>query len=229
MNEASTKTAMNDSGVDWDYPVGRFDWPKPVSLEIGAWDDWHDDMKAKYPVRFFIYETIPDFWDDIWSFGIVKKLSNIKWWFFHRFHPKHRYNVIKTSLKPGYHDPDNRMFYAAFNLLCEFVEEAGDMINWEDEAGHSKAWKEMSELYDWWNNIRPHREERWENENPKPTLPDHIERTLGIFAQKNRELPEVIKYHEYLSKYNEATQQWEVEDDDMFIRLIKIRRYLWYP
>lgn len=52
--------------------------------------------------------------------NIEIKLVNIYWWIMHRFHPKHRYNIIKLPLKLSYYDWNIRIIYATFELFCEW-------------------------------------------------------------------------------------------------------------
>lgn len=216
-----------DRHNEWEYPTGWFDWPKPISLEIGMWDEWEKDLKEKYPIRYFFYESLPEFW----SYHIYRRARDIKWWFLHRFHPSHRYHVIKTSLEPGYWDPDTRMFTAAFDLLSEFVEhERGpnQHVDWDAEEPHRSAWKEMNELYEWWKD-RPNREDRWEKENPEPPIDDDLkDGFFKRFQQQHRDRPCVIAYGEWAMRHHKQSDEWDQEDDDMFIRLVKIRRFMWY-
>jgi hypothetical protein len=53
---------------------------------------------------------------------MLRTLSKIKWWFLHRFHPKHRYNVVKTGLKPGYYDPSERIIFSVFSLVAQYYD-----------------------------------------------------------------------------------------------------------
>lgn len=43
-------------------------------------------------------------------------------WLTYRLHPRHRYHVVKTQLPYGYHESDDRMIYAVFAILCDYVE-----------------------------------------------------------------------------------------------------------
>lgn len=117
---------------------------------------------------------------------MVGLFQKIKWWFFHRFHPKHRYNVVKTGLKPGYYDCDIQMFHACFSLLVGFVERECAHMEWvlssmgwsklpkpksqEDReryglsyldgmAKNHEEYKTLKDLYIWWKYVRPNREE----------------------------------------------------------------------
>lgn len=80
----------------------------------------------------------------------LKKLHDAKWWLYHRFHPKHRYNLVHTGLKPGYYDKDWLMFNACFNLLKDYVE--GEM-SWmalicsDDERAKIPWWMSMNRYH----------------------------------------------------------------------------------
>lgn len=76
------------------------------------------------------------------------KFHEILWWFLHRFHPKHRYHVIKTGLKPGWVDRDFLFEHLMVKLLIDFVEKE-DPFNFFDteNSPHSADWKRLRELY----------------------------------------------------------------------------------
>lgn len=65
--------------------------------------------KTKYKTRWslFALRTIP------WR---------IKWWFFYRFHPRHRYHVVHTGLSPRYYDPATRMETAIVAMFMHWVD-----------------------------------------------------------------------------------------------------------
>jgi len=201
-------------------PKTWFDWPKPYALTMEAWDAWHEEMKKKYPVRYFLYENVDRFFH--W---IKFRIGRAKWWVLHRFHPKHRYHIVKTRLTPGYYDPDILIFESAFALLCEFVEKntKWNRIDWEGDDHHSAAWKEMNELVDWYKNVRPHREDNFYKEH-KPERPNH-DRIFGFLSD---DTPEGQQYREFLKLLSKMNDQWHQEDEDQLIRVIKLRSYLWY-
>ena len=51
---------------------------------------------------------------------LLRMLSDVKYWVLNR--TTRRFHIVKTGLKPGYHDTDTRMLYACFSLLSDFVE-----------------------------------------------------------------------------------------------------------
>lgn len=111
-------------------------------------------------------------------------------------------------------------------------------LQWEADLGDDGGYyqvitaKETLELYDWWKNIRPNRVDpfvlsgldeyykRKENSNKD----DDIWTKLS-FNQKTEE--EVNSWREMSNKQQEIDDQYEQEDTDMLIRLIKIRNGMW--
>jgi len=122
----------------------------PYALPWYQWEEWGKHKKEHYQIRFWIFEEfIP---------GIIRQFSrinDIKWWFLHRFHPKYRYHIIKTGLKPGYYDSDSRILRACFGELNNFVENCADKIDWRSSSDeHFQAYCTMKELWYWWNCMR---------------------------------------------------------------------------
>jgi len=60
-------------------------------------------------------------------------IKRLKWWFLHRFHPNHQYHIIRTGLKPGYHDPDKRITSAIFGITKEFFEQMGESLSSKED------------------------------------------------------------------------------------------------
>jgi hypothetical protein len=52
---------------------------------------------------------------------LCRKLDRIKYWFFHRWHPKHKYNTIVVG-PPGYYDPDQQIEDAIIKVFVCFIE-----------------------------------------------------------------------------------------------------------
>jgi len=115
-------------------------------------------------------------------------LKTIYWWFIHRFHPSHRYNVIKIkTLSPGYYDPDVRMLHACFDLFAEWFRyntiENEHMTKKSLEETNPGVWDEMVELYKWWSVY-------------------HVDPDWSMGGAE--------------------------KEDEMMMRLMKIRRCIWY-
>ena len=72
-------------------------------------------------------------------------MSRIKYWFFHRFHPKHKYNKVKLPLPPGYYDPETRIVYTVFEEFSKWFKFNNHLL---------EEYEKFKEIYDWWQSIR---------------------------------------------------------------------------
>ena len=185
----------------------------------------------------------------------LKRLINsCYYWVRHRTIDK--YHVIDTGLPPGYYEKDCQMLHGMFNLLvdhvdCEvawmeliwkdlpwymtkkrYIKKHGEMLGMEylewakalkDDEGnplidvkYSQAWaaKEIMELYMWWKYARPNRTNPYDRIELKD---DFIDR--WIKRDPTLDSPLMNAY--------EISQQYDQEDEDYLIRLVKVRQRLW--
>ena len=70
------------------------------------------------------------------------------WWFRHRFDPRHRYNIVRTELPPGYYDPETRILAAFFHATAEYTDDMKDVLDWTLHPGAIEAFTAATE---WWN------------------------------------------------------------------------------
>lgn len=116
--------------------------------------------------------------------------------------------LTSTSLDKGvYYDLDDRLLHCCFDAFKKFIEdEKGlDTLDWEMHLDHAEAQAgaamEARALYDWWTTIRPTRGDPYEAGE---------EQGAALYA---------------LGLTIEA--RYDVEDDDMLARLVRIRGWLW--
>ena len=174
--------------------------------------------------------------------SLYTKLRNIKWEILWRIHPNHRYNIIKTGLKPGYYDVDERMLHGMMSLLVGFVEteiggldkfktktqELFEMVDEGDTNTKDQliAYQEAIAIYTWWTEQRHHEIREFEeyelesfNDAEKRTetkLPDgSILHTVSNFDPE-RTLVAFNKEKDLINK-----------DTEMMTRLVSIRGSLW--
>ena len=64
-----------------------------------------------------------------------------------------------TTLDKGWHDKDEVLLHAAFQLLTDFVEkeQPDKIVDWGADELHQRAWEEITGLYKWWTETRPKR------------------------------------------------------------------------
>lgn len=163
-------------------------YERPYSLSLDGWDEWEEKTKKKYPIRYLLFETL--------TFKLryfINRIIDVKWWFLHRFHPKYRYHVIKTDLKPRYYDTDTRILYNCFKLLNDFIEHEADSIDWKGSSDeHFEAYCTMKELWYWWNCIRP---TEWEN-----FYEEHFtfEKEYNLMKKDNEQLKQLMSIRSFL-------------------------------
>ena len=100
------------------------------------------------------------------------------WWLAHRLHPRYRYHVIQTTLKPGYYDPCIRAKAALFAMVAEYYDYTKDLIDWSGE-GHAEAFQAMQKATEFWRKNRKRiqydEEDKEFQRNTQEVLKDVIE------------------------------------------------------
>jgi hypothetical protein len=159
-------------------------------------------------------------------------ISDSYWWVRHRVWQ--RFDVVRIrSLEPGYYDIDTRLFHVAFDLLVEFVElELVYDILSNPDSKHKVPWYQSRARY-----VKDHIEElidehvTWCKTDPSVghKQRDSAIEIATIYNWYKHEFP--IRARSWNVKDFEARlrleEQYEQEDDDMLVRLIKIRKHLW--
>ena len=228
--------------------------PKPFALSMTEWDEWHLTASTKHPFRYWLAETfLNSVQDMIWwpVDGYRSALAYLN----NRFVLKtHALTLPKTHMKPGtWRDLSDRMLPSLFFALKDFVEvecachnyrfsadrnkvpwlrRAGLIRNWrspeagiqylewsaqqDDSPEYARCAKEVLELYYWFVNDYLKRKDVYEVTG----WTEHCANTkLG------RELTEEAR--RILDSISELEDQRDKEDEEMMIRLIKVRKALW--
>lgn len=242
----------------WEKIARRFILPPhgPSALPLGSWGKRDERLRARFPIRFFVWDTLPDFW----SIQVVNRYKAAKNWI--RFRTWDRYDVLRLEISKDYHDPDYRMLHANFQILKDFVEielaawqenseddttnastkwflshctktfhrykkkqiRRGDLglkhLEWEIEetqGNQRDAAKEKKILYLWWTVSRPLRADVYDSPLFEKDDGDVDLKTL-FNKPFNRRLANMrSNLEEFYTK----------EDEEMLIRLMRIRRSLW--
>jgi hypothetical protein len=166
-----------------------------------------------------IAERIRDTYERVLTFF----RGNIWYPFLHR--TVRRYHVLDlrdggNGYGIGWYDTDTRMLQANFLLLKEFVEgeEPFKIIDWEWSEESSAAGKEIKTLYHWWTVERGEKHAALDREWATVGSPELIPREGGgIRFQLDPKSKELLEKRDLL----------DLEDDEMLLRLIKIRHFLW--
>jgi len=193
-----------------------------------GWKIFKKERSEKYPIRWFIQDTIPDWWHcNIW-WPITRFFYDGLYWGI-RYRTTNRNHIIKPkTIKPGYHDPRRLIMHTNFHFLSEFVEfeKKYGHVDWQSSSKyHAIAWYEMNSLYNWWKYERPTREEKL------PDLHIDVPEEWGSMWQFNEDYKETDEYRQWrliCNLHNKAEEQFQIDDENNLIRLMKIREYMWH-
>jgi len=140
-----------------------------------------------------------------------------------------KYLKIQT-LEKGWHDKDEILLHAAFQLLVDFVEkeDPGRIVNWNSDESHKHVWKEIRELYKWWKEKRPSRKSPLDDRKLKiPPMKFKKVRGSELSQLVEPDKKKYAKYYQALKKHWRLEKKWEEEDQRNLHRLVEIRRFLW--
>ena len=184
----------------------------------------------------------------LYNCKIVRQMSKIKWWAYHRLHPSHQYNVVKTGLPAGYYEVDERMLHACFNLLKDYIEKelawfaliCGDRSKvpwWQTlEQYRNKHYRTLSLGYlNYWENITAEEAEKEWILSPESLQSkrdqDREIRELYLWwidVRPNRRDPFNVSDDQYVPRRAYIiSEAYLKEDEEMLIRLMKVRTRLW--
>jgi hypothetical protein len=138
---------------------------------------------------------------------------------------------VRTGLPPGFHDKDEVILHVCFSLLVDFVDvEVASILNINDcgekftgikainylieessqsDSNESETWRAIKELYVWWTSIRPARTDPLTKVDPK----------LRAYSLEDWQQAVSILQSQY--------RAYDLEDDEMLHRLVKVRSFLW--
>jgi hypothetical protein len=200
-----------------------------------TWQDWHRTVKKMHPVKYFITETFGDFLRyKIWL-RLTRPFKDFHYWFVSNLIPSRRYHMLdlrqpcsknknsnRDCYQYGWRDVPEKMLYAMFNLLGEYLnEEPHDVADWStpEEISNYAGLKEQQNnliearaIYHWW------------------TVERHEERSRYydmLNAWSNARKTKDPKKEEYWKQMRKLDDDFEAKTDEMILRLMKIRRTLW--
>lgn len=220
---------------------------KPHALTLEEWDQWKEQQKSKRPFRYWIAEKLLNKIQNFLFFPYDVWRSIDAYWH-NRFVSKTHF--LKTGLEPGsYHELDTRILFGLFNELKDFVEiELAHMQTLQDknfqfkkgrcpEAGlayldwasglkmefldkedpdydqpskQAQSAVKIKKLYEWWTN----RDKR----------PDPLD--LSGWNENYNSGDEEKRFESY-EKSQKIEDEYDNEDTEMLIELIRIRSSLW--
>ena len=190
-----------------------------------TWEEWHEFVKEHYPVRYFFAETLTDFiMYRIWL-KISTPVSRAWYWLKCHTLPSYRFHFLdlrQPDWRYGWCDVPEKMLYAMFNLLKEYLdEEPYDLTeSYTREAiaadpalrRQQEALDEARMLHQWWIVGRCEEQQ---------TISEM--RTKWYDSSKNNHPDREIMW----KTLRQMEDSFEEKTDEMIARLMKIRRTLW--
>lgn len=121
--------------------------------------DFNRHFKVKYPIQFFIRDTIPDWWSSFWT-PISRTKDKIDYWVF----PRQRW--LYKKIPNHWADKDFLIMTTIFESVIHFVEEedAFNVIEWNSDEYHRAAKVKIETIYRW-TKMRTQLEKRMERFN----------------------------------------------------------------
>jgi len=179
-------------------------------------------------------EDMSDYKETLWekiSFNVrytfpFEQLLDLKYYLKNLIFRRH--HIIKTGLKKGqWYDTDTRMLYGMMNMLVSYIEDEKpfEIIEWDEDDTHRNVKEEILAIKEWWDNYHNREAEigialhDWHEEKFSGCEGD--EWLKRINSKDTDEQKRLFDRHEELKK-----KLFE-EEQDMLIRLVKIRRFLW--
>lgn len=192
-----------------------------------TWDEWREYVRAQYPARYFVRETIPDAADTV-----LRKTRDALYWLKCHTLPAYRFHLLDLRgvdrvqrYSYGYTDPREVMTVAGWAALDMWVKEEPFNPHESDEeeedpellAQHIARYDEAMTLHRWWfvERAGEHAE---------------IDREYGLYSSRRQELV-TARDHE---GYEALTKEWlarcqtrDEKEQAMWMRLAALREYLW--
>jgi len=230
---------------------------KPLGMEWGKWDLWHEEVKKRRPIRHFVAEEVLDRIQDFFYFPVDLWRTAGAYWR-NRFVSKT--HCLKTDLPPGqFYELDTRILHGLFNELKEFVEVDMGLYyaGWEEgrfkpkkgrcpEAGIAHLEWAMSLKLD-----ESHGVLKKSKNYGKPTPQAEVAKeTMELYrwwrSRDSRPDPAEVsgwkkvcednpglsvsddkEARKAFKKMEALEKKYDKEDDEMLHRLIEVRRELW--
>lgn len=186
-----------------------------------SWEDWHDEMKKEYPIRYFLLNRIPHYLTvhikmPIDDFIYYIKCHSLKEYKFHLL------DLRNNEYKFGYQDQDTKLLYASFAILNEYAK-AQDLDNYikmlENESvniDRLNACKEIKKLQNWFLYDRPLKEEE-------------INKALYIAVEngKKARINETYDFFEIYKEYEKLKEELRADENNAMRKIIDLRDFLW--
>ena len=158
-------------------------------------------------------------------------ISDAKYWL--RTNTYNRYHMVdcrskQNGYKWGWKDRCELILFANMSILQSFIEKecSPGHVAWDSDDIHINAMKEMRTIYAWWTSIRKVDHDAYDTMLGEaysgPLVFEPVEDMKGYSRLVHD--PELRALRD---KAREVEAALEAKDEEMMIRLIKIRHFMW--
>ena len=190
-----------------------------------TWEDWEDHVKDKYPVRYFLTNTLPDWFSPVWY-----SISNFWYWLKCHTLKSCKFHLVDlrgvdplSSYQYGFLDPRAVLELSAWKALRDYIEkckpENPALHYTEEELKQSHLAEEKLKRYD-----EPHALYKY-------WMVDRLmeaEREAVLYRQfKEASREDKATYERAAERWSSYRFACEAREQEMFMRLCAIRQWLW--
>ncbi|MDP2683457.1 MAG: hypothetical protein Q8P20_00210 [bacterium] len=183
-----------------------------------SWEDWREEVKSKYPIKYFLLRTIPSYFNS----HIIFRLRDLKYKIIDFFKKPHLLDMRCTDYAGGYLTPSSEIKFACFNSLKRYI--GSNPYNLRknysekeiDEQGlrfQQNLYDEASAIWNYWIIIKP--------------LLEKEEQTTFVEMKNAAKNNDKNSYLSLKSIWHAQNIRNEQAEQNALERLIKIRESLW--
>lgn len=224
--------------------------PRPTFATMEEWHEFDKNQTKNYHLQDMIEDALGKL-QNVCMFP-ADVYHAIRVYIRNRF--IYKVHVLQTGLDRGeWYDYDCRLLHGMFESFVQFIEQEQtlDSLKWELDLTEDCYWlppeerasdpafgkptdqaiaaKEKMALYTWWKETRPARVDGYEASGYKKWSAETKEDDDGIFAAFIDDGDTVKKETRsaLYKKWREIDEQYDQEDEEMMIRLIRVRHKCW--
>lgn len=197
-----------------------------------TWEDWDVQVRTQHPYKYFFAETLPYFLKYRLWFPLYAPISQLYYYLISHLLPSRKYHWLdlrQLEEDPNSYDyynwgwcsTDRRMVFALINLFQQFMEKTFPTLDCPtlQAASIDKQCQQDRDLYfeikaidQWW---------RIERKN----LNEQIDKYQSLWHEAHKKNSPRKEF--FWKKLQKSEKELEDQLDNILIRILKIRRYLW--
>lgn len=188
------------------------------SLEPGKWHEFETRLLHSSFDQLVDFVEIEQAWHHAMWDEKAREKYQTPWWQKHWFF---RWGKVWRCPEAGI----EHLEWASELTLNDFRKPTDP--DWDDPSPQALAAREILELYNWWKYDRPSRPDPMDESGWSDYCNMRREKGKDFFDFEDKTPEEEEMSRVALNKSNEIEEAYNTEDEEMMIRLVKVRRSLW--